>query len=147
MMRPWSSARGWTPRKSDYYRLDPISDDLMEYDPVRRHRIDASIWRWIICPLVTVAILAVAAYFATFAARADEWLCMGTSICFDRAGIVYSNTDPGQMLVRATDIKSGEGGWIAVDCVARLATAASPVFTIEDGSPLGNLCDTIGSEE
>lgn len=154
-MRPWRSARGWTPRKSDYYRLDPIADDLEEYGARRRDRVvDPMLWlstpaglRWLVGPLVTVAILAVAAYFATFAARADEWLCTGTSICFDRAGIVYSNTDPGQMLVRATDIKTGEGGWIAVDCVARLATANSPVFTIEDGSPLGNLCDTIGSEE
>lgn len=125
-MRPWSAPAGWRPS---------------------RYRIDAVVWRWVIFPLVTLAILAVAAYFATFAARADEWLCTGSSICFDRAGIVYSNTEPGQMLVRATDIKSGEGGWIAVDCVAHLAIADSPLFTIEPGSPLDKLCDTIGSEE
>lgn len=124
-MRHWSASAGWRPS---------------------RHHIDAVVWRWAICPLVTLAILAVAAYVATVA-KADEWLCTGTSICFDRAGIVYSSTDPGQMLVRATDIKTGEGGWIAVDCVARLAVADSPMFAIEDGSPLGNLCDTIGSDE
>ena len=122
-MKSWSSAKGWTPR-----------------------RIDLAAWRFVLIPAITAAILLTAAFLATFA-KADEWLCTGTSICFDRAGIVYSNTDPGQMLVRASDIKTGEGGWIAVDCVARLATANSPVFTIEDGSPLGNLCDTIGGEE
>lgn len=124
-MRPWSTPRGWTPR---------------------RRRIAATAWRWAICPLVTLAVLVVAAYFATVA-KADEWICTGTSICFDRAGIVYSNTTPGQMIVRASDIKTGEGGWIAVDCVARLAVADSPVVPIRPGSPLGNLCDTIGDEE
>lgn len=125
-MRPHNTPAGWRPS---------------------RHRIDAAIWRWVIFPLITAAILIVAAYFATFAARADDWICTGTNICFDRAGIFYSNTEPGQMIVRATDFKSGESGWIAVDCVARLATAGSPVFAIEHGSPLDNLCDTIGSAE
>lgn len=124
IMRPWSPPRGWTPR---------------------RRRIAATAWRWAICPLVSLTILAAAALFAV--ARADEWRCADSNICFDLDRIVRSTSTPSQMIVLAKDFRSGEGGWVAVDCTARLAVADSPVVPIRPGSPLANLCDTIGDEE
>lgn len=154
MMRPWSSARGWTPRKSDYYRLDPIaddlcryrldpaSDDLAEYEPVRRHRFgEAMSWlaspaglRWVVGPLISLTILCAA---AANAADRDYPYCPQPDTCFDVAGIsvVY--------LVPSQDKTTGEEGVIVVDCAARKAMGDSPVFDVAPGSPLDALCEGI----
>lgn len=123
-MKPWSAPAGWRPS---------------------RYRIDAVVWRWVIFPLVTLAILAVAAYFATFAARADDAFCPDAHVCFYLAGVVYNTNAPGQMALPVEDKSTGAVGWIAVDCAAQLALADSDINPSD--ASLAALCDTIGSNE
>ncbi len=80
-------------------------------------------------------------------ASAAEWECVESSICFASDAIIHSEATPGQMLILAHDQSTGEGGWVAVDCVARLAAGDSDVMPIEDGSALAAACDTWGTEE
>lgn len=124
-MSPWSTPACWRPS---------------------RYRIDAAIWRWVIFPLITAAILTVAAYFATFAAaRADDAFCPDSNVCFDLASIVYNTDTPGQMALPIKDTAAGTVGWIAVDCVAQLALTDTGIDPSD--AAMAALCDTIGSAE
>ncbi len=102
--------------------------------------------RQLIAAAVLVA-LAAPSGAAGFEGHPSEWSCFDGSICFDGANIQRSQEVPGQMLILGRDKGTGERGWVAVDCAARIAAGDSPVMPIEDGSALAAACDTWGTEE
>jgi len=74
-----------------------------------------------------------------FADQDAEWTCFGSSTCFNNSSVVTDDT--GKMLAFVADFATKENGWVAIDCVEKVAAVPGFRAKFQPGSSVEAACN------